>query len=80
MATTIKQALDALRAFEIRKEENLHKKGRASHPQLIGSPIHTHCKHCGVKTQTLSENHTTAPKTVCDGCEELRRWKFIPNE
>ena len=60
----------ALEQYRKRKEANQGKQvdNNSLH---AGSPMYYYCKFCGVHTETLSECHMSAPKTVCDPCEAL---------
>ena len=61
----------ALAQFEKRKKANAGKQiNNGSLP--AGSPMYYYCKRCGAHTETLSESHSSKPKTICEPCDALR--------
>jgi hypothetical protein len=62
----------ALKQFKRRKTVNAEKQQVDNSSLYAGSPMHYYCRFCGDETETLPENHVTAPKTSCDPCKVLR--------
>lgn len=67
-----------LKQFRHRKKKS-SRKGYTIDDSLLyaGSPMHYYCRHCGIHTETLPENHMSLPNTVCNGCTKLEELALI---
>lgn len=67
---------EAIKALEQRKANRPPHVNNAS--LYAGSAMHYYCRHCGVESDVLPEEHTERPKRVCDDCQTLIDNKWMP--
>lgn len=65
--------------FRKRVKRNANKKKIDNASLVAESPMYFYCKYCGDHTETLPENFTKKPVTVCVPCHELEKLGAIPD-
>jgi hypothetical protein len=73
---TTRDLAHALEDFRLRSQRNSRKRRVDNSNLRAGSPMYYYCTCCG-EEQVLPEDHTEAPKAVCDACKPLRDHSLI---